>query len=169
MKLCMICAWLVAMLLFSGPALAELVPYGYTSGSASAAASQGHEYDPDGDSSDCGYYTTVAGEFWYKYTVDLDIEGFANPSGGWARSTALTYAHAGPLEYSLEHDTGATTTYEPYDPDPIDRYTEWEHAHFDAYTGVSASWRVAAVCEIEEGSDGTTWASGYASAEAYME
>jgi hypothetical protein len=102
MKLRMLCACLVAMILFSASAVAEILDWGEgrTSGSVSASASYGNEYDPEGDSSDSGQYTTVAGYFDFWYATHVDIEGYANPVGGWARSVAAASAScrlAGPL------------------------------------------------------------------------
>jgi len=121
MKLCMICACLIAMLIFSAVGFAEILDWGEgrTSNSVSASASHGTPYDEEGDSSDNGQYTTVDGTFSYNHSVSVDIEVYANPVGGWARSTAAASADAGPLSVSLSYDTGDTSTYDVYDPPPI--------------------------------------------------
>jgi len=79
---------MIAMLLISVAAVAafgELIGYGDTSGSASASASHGDEYDEDGDSGDNGYYTTEYGWFRYHLKADASAEVDVEIDDGWAR------------------------------------------------------------------------------------
>jgi len=166
MKSSTLYACIIAMLLFSAAAVAEILPWGdgSTSGSASASASHGNYYDPDSDSGDNGNYTTVAGYFSYHYEAKADIETSLNLyGGGWGGATAIASGNAGPVSAYMYSDLTSSGSYDPPPDEPpcVNGYD-----YFDAYTGVEASWDVVAVCEIEEGtwSDAFAWANAYASA-----
>ena len=156
--------FLIAMLLFSVGAVTafgELVSGGDTSGGASATAAHGDEYDYDGDSGDNWYYTTEAGIFDYYYEVYAYAEVDVCEVDGWAAASAVAQASAGSISASASCSLSSTgDEYEEDDPNDIGGY-DW----FSAYSGVSASWDVVAVAQIEEG----TWSDAQAHACAYAE
>lgn len=167
MKLRISLTLIIAMFLFSDAAVAEILPWGSgdTSGSASAAASHGDEYDYDDDSGDNGYYTTVAGTFQYYYEALTDIETYLNLYDGWGRSVAIASADTDMVDAYCAYDIDYSTwEFDTDAPDPVSG-----SKYFSAYTGVYAEWDVVTVCQIEEGTWSNAFASSYAYAQAAMQ
>jgi len=166
MKLRIWYAWMIALLLCSSATFGELVPIGdgRTSGVVSVAASHGNYSNSDSDSGDNGYYTTEGGYFTYYYEAKAYADTYLDIDDGWGRSVSIASASAGTQSAYKNYDFTTTRHGSGWDGPCVYQ----ESIHFDAYTGVYASWVVIAHCEIEEGTYSEGFALSYAYAEAAM-
>jgi len=164
MKLCTLCACLLATLLVSAATLGTIEEDGTgTSCASSATASKGNEQEYEDDYVYWDIWTTEAGDFdWY-----IEADSYASADlwtyDGWCYVHVIGDADAWcpsqngyfpPVVAELIIDRQGS-----YDDDPVSD-SAGGSGHFEAYEGCSSRVYTAAEARIAEGTESLCW--GYA-------